>query len=239
MDVAGARRRVEDEEVEFAPVCIGDELLEGTRGHTASPKRGSCGGNEEADGKQFDAVFLDGTDEVATVFLDGIGAFIFDIEHLGHRRAEYIGVEQSYAIAETGEGDGEIGRDGALAYATLAGADGDDVLDTREQFLDLRARSGLKLGDDVDVYLVAPIWISRSELFAVILNRCLCSLDGRFEEGISVAGKFQYDLDLPGLSLRGGSGDRRGVGHHTALHEVFLRAGIRHRCQSIDNQLRI
>ena len=50
MDVAGARRRVEDEVVELAPVCIGDKLLEGTRRHAASPECGSGGGDEETDG---------------------------------------------------------------------------------------------------------------------------------------------------------------------------------------------
>ena len=99
---------------------------------------------------QFHAVFLDGTDEVATVFLDSVGAFVFDIKHLGHRRTEDVGVEKSHTIAETGEGDGEIGRDGRFPDASFAGADGDDVFDARQQLFELRAGSGFELGDDLD-----------------------------------------------------------------------------------------
>ena len=99
MDVAGAWRGVEDEVVELSPVGIGNELLKGTGGHATTPEGGGGRRDEEADGEQFDTVLLDGYDEVATIFLDGVGTLILDVEHLRHGGAEDIGVEQSNLVA--------------------------------------------------------------------------------------------------------------------------------------------
>jgi|GEM_PF-6595278 len=41
-------------------------------------------------------------------------------------------VDEADAVAEFGERDGEVDGDGGLAYAALAGADGDDVADAAE-----------------------------------------------------------------------------------------------------------
>ena len=43
VDVTGSRRCVEDKIIEFAPVCIGNELFQGTGSHTATPERSSGG----------------------------------------------------------------------------------------------------------------------------------------------------------------------------------------------------
>ena len=65
--------------------------------------------DEESDGEHLHAVLLDGADEVAPVLLDGIGALVLDVEHLGYGGAEDVGVEQSHAVAEACQGDGEVG----------------------------------------------------------------------------------------------------------------------------------
>ena len=119
MDITGAWRRVEDEEVEFAPVGIGNELLEGTGSHTTSPESGSGGRNEETNGKQFDTILIDGNDEVAPVFLDSVWTLVFHVEHLWHRGTEDIRIKQSHLVTETCQGNGEVGRDCALAYTTF------------------------------------------------------------------------------------------------------------------------
>ena len=191
MDVAGAWRGVEDEIVELAPVGIGNELLQGAGGHAATPESGRGGGDEEADGEELDTVFLDGADEVATILLDGIGTLILYIEHLGHGGSEDVGVEQTYLVAETGEGDGEVGRDGALADASLAGTDGDDVLDAWQQLADLGAGSGLELGLDGDLDVLS----------AVVLDGSLGGFYRRLQEGVGVARELEHDLHLPGLAF--------------------------------------
>ena len=191
MDVAGAWRGVEDEIVELAPVGIGNQLLQGAGGHAATPESGRGGGDEETDGEQLDTVFLDGTDEVATILLDGIGTLILYIEHLGHGGSEDVGVEQTYLVAETGEGDGEVGRDGALADASLAGTDGDDVLDAWQQLADLGAGSGLELGLDGDLDVLS----------AVVLDGSLGGFHRRLEEGVGVARELEHDLHFPGLAF--------------------------------------
>ena len=51
MDIAGARRGVEDEVVEVPPVGVGNKLLQGTGGHTATPEGSSGGRYKETDGE--------------------------------------------------------------------------------------------------------------------------------------------------------------------------------------------
>ena len=132
MDVTGAGRGIEDEIVEVSPVGIGNELLEGIGGHSASPEGGGIGIDEEADGEHLHAVFLDGGNEIAAIDMDGIGTGIFDLQHLGNGGSEDIGIEEAYLITETGQGDGEIHGDGALADSTLSAAHGDDVFHARQ-----------------------------------------------------------------------------------------------------------
>ena len=194
---------------------------------TTTPEGSGIGRHEETDGEKLDAVLLYRTDEVAAVFLHGIGALFLYIEHLGHRRSEDVGIQKSYLVAETCQGDGEIGRDCALADATLARADGDDVLDTRQQLAYFRTGSRLELCLDghIDV------------LTTVVLDGCFGSLDCGFQKRVGVAWEHEHNLHFPVVSFLRRSGYRRGVGNHLALYEVFLRAGIHHRCQRIHYQL--
>ena len=48
-----------------------------------------------------------------------------------------VRIEQADARAFHGQRHGEVGRHGRLADAALAGGDGDDVLDARQQLLGL------------------------------------------------------------------------------------------------------
>ena len=132
MDIAGSRRGVQDEIVKFAPVGIGDELFQRTRSHASAPQCCRIGINKETYAQEFHAVSLDRFYKVATVFLDGIGTGIFNVEHLRHRRTENICVQESYLVTQTGKRYSEVCRDGALAYSTLAGTYGYDVLHLRQ-----------------------------------------------------------------------------------------------------------
>ena len=100
VDVARARGHVDEEVVELAPVGLLDELAQGGGGHRAAPEHSLVAVYQQPDGEEFDAVALDGDDEIAAVVaLVHVQLLVFDVKHLGHRRAEYIGVEQSHAVA--------------------------------------------------------------------------------------------------------------------------------------------
>ena len=92
MDVARARRSVEDEVVQRAPLCVGDELLEGVGGHAAAPEGGRIGIDEEADGEDFNAILLGGDEELSAVHHFGKNLLRFEVEHLGHGGAEDVGI---------------------------------------------------------------------------------------------------------------------------------------------------
>ena len=73
----------------------------------------------------------------------------------------------------------------------------------------------------------------------MIFDRSLDSLDGRFQEWVSVAWKLQHDTYLPGVSLFLRGSDDWLVSQHTALYDILLRACIRHRLQGVYNHLGI
>ena len=144
------------------------------------------------------------------------------MEHLGHGGTEDVGVEQSYLVAQSGQGYRQVGCDGALAHAALARADGNDVPHLRQQFADLWAWLRLELRLYLHLHVVT----------AVVLDGRLGRLDGRLQERIGVARKLQHHRHL--LMIDGGL-----VDNHLALYQIFLRASIRHRGQRIHNELGI
>ena len=129
VDVAGARRQVDQEVVQRSPLHLQDHLLEGAAGHRPAPDERLARLGEIADGHPLDAVFLDGDEEFLALFLAGLGLGLklFRPGHDGHGRAVDVGVGEAHAVTQAREGDGEVHRDGGLAHAALAGGDGDDV----------------------------------------------------------------------------------------------------------------
>ena len=230
MDVAGARRRVEDEIVEVAPVGVGDELLQGIGCHTASPQRCGVGIHEESDAQELHSIFLYRLDELAAVHRHGIRTLVLNVKHLWHRRTEDVGVEQSHLVAQTGERDGEVCRHGALAHSALSGAYGDDVFHLREQLAHFRARLGLIFQFDVDGHLLAGV--VAFVLAHSITDGSLGSLDCGFQERVGVAGEDERERHAA-------AGDTHVIGEHPALDEILLGAWIRHGLQRIGNEFRI
>src|SRR5437870_3101514 len=105
-------------------------------GHWPAPDEGLvvlCNG---ADGDGVDAVDMEGGDFAfdfsADLAFDDFGSAAFDAEHGGHGWAVDVAVHEADFGAAAVESDGQVGGDGGLAHAALAGADGDDVLDLRE-----------------------------------------------------------------------------------------------------------
>ena len=77
MNIARARRSVDDEIVEFAPIGIGNELFERVRSHGSAPKGGGLRIDKEADGEEFHAIFERG-DEKLSAFDDVcVDSFVF------------------------------------------------------------------------------------------------------------------------------------------------------------------
>ena len=229
MNVAGSRRCVENEIVQLAPIGIGDELLQGIRGHAATPQGGRLRTDKESDTQQFDTIFLDGLDEITSIHMHGIGALILHIKHFRHAWSEDVGVEQTHLIAQSCQGDGQIGRNGRLAYPTLARADGNDVLHLWQQLAHLRTRFRLKLGVDGHLHVFRHM----------VVDGSLSSFYCRLEEGVCVAGELQHHAYLPLVALSLRSSHTRCIGHHAAFHEIFLCAWISNLLQGIHNEFRI
>ena len=119
MNVASAWWSVEDEIIKLSPIGIGDELLKRIGCHATAPKGGCLWTDEETNAEQLDTIFLDRLDEVAAVNMNSLGTGILHIEHFGHAGAEDVGIEQTYLIAKACQGNGEVGRNGRLSYASL------------------------------------------------------------------------------------------------------------------------
>ena len=132
MNVGSAWRSVEDEIVELAPVGISNELFQGIGSHSTSPKRSCFGRYEETNGEQLDTIGLDGFDELTSVYLNSIRTGILHVEHLGHGRTKDIGIKQTNLVAQASKGDGQIGRNSALAHATFSRADSNNILHLRQ-----------------------------------------------------------------------------------------------------------
>ena len=77
MNIARARRRVDDEIVEFAPIGIGNELFERVRSHGSAPKGGGLRIDKEADGEEFHAIFERGDEKLAAFDDVCIDGFVF------------------------------------------------------------------------------------------------------------------------------------------------------------------
>ncbi len=129
LDVAGARRQVDHEIVELAPVGLAQQLLERAGDHRAAPYHGRFRVDEEADRHRLYAVAFERLHAFSVPGL-GLGR---DAEHLRLRRTIDIGIENADAGAFGSERESQVGRGGGLADAALAGRDGDDVLDARNQ----------------------------------------------------------------------------------------------------------
>ena len=137
--VAGARRQVDEQVVQLAPLDVLEELGEGLVEHRPAPDDGGVLVEEEADRHDLDAVGLGGTILRSAVDGRALGA---EAEHARDGVAPHVRVEHADALALAGQRGGEVGGDGRLADAALAGADADDVLDGGERAVGQAAAAG-------------------------------------------------------------------------------------------------
>ena len=134
--IAGARRHVDHQHVEFAPLHVAQHLLERARHHRAAPDHRRVLGHDVADRHGLEPVAFDRLQRLA---VDRLG-LLLDAEHARHRGAVDVGVEQAGADAVGREPERQVHRGGRLADAALAGGDGDDVLHARH--VDTAAAAG-------------------------------------------------------------------------------------------------
>ena len=125
VDIAGAGRQVDDEDVETAPIGFAQQLAQGRGGHGAAPDHGLVGSQHGADRHDLEPEGVVGRENA--VVADG--GLAFDAQELGDGGAIKIGIEHADAQALGLQRQGDIDGGGGLADAALARADGDDVLD--------------------------------------------------------------------------------------------------------------
>ena len=130
MHVARAGRQVDQQEVELTPAGLVDHLPQRIGRHRSPPKQRVGGFDEETDRHDADAPRLGGQQVVRPLLLLGLGDVSFQAEHLGLRRAVNVRIEDADAIAQVIECDGQVGRDGRFAYASLARGHSQDAADS-------------------------------------------------------------------------------------------------------------
>ena len=219
MNIACARRRIENKVIQLTPVCISNQLLQGRTSHSAAPQSSRSRTYEETDTQELHAVFLDRFDEVSAVLVNRIRTLLLHTEHLRHGRTEDIRIEQAHLVAQLSQGNGEIGRNGALAYSTLTRAHSDDVLHLWQHLSHLRTRSRLELSNDFHLYIFRNM----------IMDGSLSRLYRTLEERIRITRKEKNHLHLHTI-------DARRICQHLALYEVLLGAWINHRSKRLFNQ---
>ena len=127
--VAGARRHVDDQDVQFAPGDVAQHLLKRRLNHGAAPDHRRILGHQKAHGHHLHAVVLERRQGLAVGRVGTAG----DSHHARLARAVDIGVQQPDLEALGGEGEGQVGRGRRFADAALAAGHCDDVLHTRNQ----------------------------------------------------------------------------------------------------------
>ena len=222
MNIAGARRSIEDEIIQLAPVSITDQLLQGRTSHSTTPQRSSSRTHEETDTEQFDAIFLDRFDEISAILANRIRTLLLYTEHLRHRRTEDIRIKQAHLIAELSQSNGEIGRNRTLTNTTLTRTNGNHILHLRQQFAYFRTRSRLILSNNLHLH------IRRN----MIMDGSLSSLHRTLEERICITREKQNYLHLHAI-------DTWRISQHLTLNEVLLGTRINHSSKSLFYQLRI
>ncbi len=138
MDIAGAGRQVDDQDVErivlAAPPDLVDHLAHRGGHHGAAPDHRPALLDDEADRHDAKTERLQ-RDQLA-VLEDRLGV---EAQHARRGRPIDIGVEQAHAQSKSRESAGEVHRDGGLADAALAAGDRDDAAHVGEL---LRRRHG-------------------------------------------------------------------------------------------------
>src|SRR6266481_1887767 len=125
LGIAGARRQIDDKNIELAPRHLAQHLRDRRNHHRSAPDHGEVFLDQKANRHHLDAKTLHRLQHARA----DQTRFAAQAEQFRLRGAIDVGVEDSGFQAVRGEAEREIARGGRLADASLAGANGDDVLD--------------------------------------------------------------------------------------------------------------
>ena len=123
--IAGAGGQIDDEVVEFAPIDLLQKLANDLVQHGTAHHHGLVARRDVADGDGLDAVRQVGLDLVVRAD----HGLLRRAHHRGDIGAVDVCVDQADALAQLGEGDGEVDGDGGFADAAFAGTNSDDLGD--------------------------------------------------------------------------------------------------------------
>ena len=127
LDVPRARRQVDDQHVQLAPVHLPQQLLQRAHDHRAAPDHRLVLLQHQPDRHHGDAMRLQRDDRLAI----GRGGPLRHAHHARLRRAVDIGIQQPDPPPLPRQRHGKVGRDGGFAHAALARGDGDDAVHAR------------------------------------------------------------------------------------------------------------
>nr|DAW15492.1 MAG TPA: hypothetical protein [Caudoviricetes sp.] len=222
MDVARARRHIDEEIVELAPVGVADELAQGVACHGAAPEHGLVGVDHEAYRQNLDSMALGGNYEVAAVDLVDKQLGFLKPEHFRNRRAEDVGVEQTDTVAFAGESNGEVAGYGRFPDASLAARYADDIFHTGQ-------RIDRFLGYDTTR---GQVYLNLDIASAGNMDSGLAGFGKRFAERIGRTVENERETDVAPV-------DAQIVGYHVVLDNAVSVAGIAHCCQSVEDKFGI
>ncbi len=218
MNIACARRHIDEEIVQIAPPCIGYELFQSVARHTSAPQHRLLLVDKKTYGEHPDSIFLDGINPVAPVMALHVEGLILHTEHLRHRRTENIGIKKSDAISPGSKRHGKIYRYRRLAHASLSGADPDYVFHARQEF---RFLLGSCLPEfDGDTVLHVDILRDKRD------QRGLGRTHHRADERVCRPVKYQRERNFVAV-------DADIVLHHTEGYDVLPVSGIAHILQCV------
>ena len=125
LGVPGARRQIDDENIEIVPRHFAQHLRDGRDHHRSAPDHGVVFLDQKADRHHLDAKPLHRLQH-ARAELPRLAA---QAEQLWLRRTINVGIENAGLQSQRRKAEREIAGGGGFADAALAGGNGNDVLD--------------------------------------------------------------------------------------------------------------
>ena len=121
--VSGSGRKVDEQEVQLAPLDAGDELLDGFDNHGAAPDDGLIIFQQETHAHEFDAVIF----RRNKFFVGAEAGPLADAHHQGNAGAVNVAVQKADFEAKPGQSAGKVGGESGFADAAFAAGNGDDL----------------------------------------------------------------------------------------------------------------
>ncbi len=147
LGIGGARRQIDHEVVEIAPLHVAEELLDGAADERAAPDDRLTLRDEELDRDDLDPVPFEGRDPVVRARL----RLTVDPQHHRDVGSGDVGVEEADRCARLGQRHGKVDADRGLPDPALARGHRDDVLDPGNELLGLAGRRAADHGSPGDV----------------------------------------------------------------------------------------